>query len=157
MTHQGNPNHLTVIANDCAIRSDLVTFTFPKICSAWQWILKRHCVKAWTGFIWLRVCTKWHDSVHTVMNTSVPQKVGNILTSWATIGFWRTLLHGGGWNLANIASNRRNNRKWYERIYHSIWTYRVRKTMINLSLDSRSQDRDCNRGTKWEWLPAGQR
>jgi hypothetical protein len=52
----------------------------------------------WECVDWIHLALdrdQWRAVVITVMNLRVPQKVGNFLTSWVTVGFWRsTLLYG---------------------------------------------------------------
>jgi hypothetical protein len=51
----------------------------------------------WEGVDWMNVSQgrdQWWAVVNTVINFRVPQKAGNLLTSWVIISFSRrTLLH----------------------------------------------------------------
>ena len=50
---------------------------------------------AWTGFIWLKIGTRDGAAVNTSMKPCVLRNVGNSLTIWGTVNFWRRLFPHG--------------------------------------------------------------
>jgi len=47
---------------------------------------------------------KWWAVVNEGLNILVPQKGGKYLSSWGTIRFWRTMLHGVRWVIGSQRS-----------------------------------------------------
>lgn len=53
----------------------------------------------WEGVDWMDLAQdryKWWAVVNAMMNLQVPSNAGNSSTSWGNVGFWRTVLSGGG-------------------------------------------------------------
>lgn len=57
-----------------------------------KWILTKYC----EGGSWNPVANATIQG-RDIVNLWVPLKTGTFLTGWATISFWRTLLHGVTW------------------------------------------------------------
>jgi hypothetical protein len=59
-----------------------------------------HNETGWEGLAWINLAPdrgRRRALVSMAMDIQIPQKAQNFLNSWATINFWRTLLHEGSY------------------------------------------------------------